>query len=100
MQSEFCRQEESKSKCSFNGSCVNHRQPLSKFAISTYGAMVPHYHRWEFFERFVRRTICVQRINKNDLNRTILGATAIKNVGDKARADSPNERNKYLAKAR
>ena len=47
MQSEICRREESKSKCSFNGSCVNHRQPLCKFAISIYAATVPHYHRWD-----------------------------------------------------
>ena len=47
MQSEICQQEESKNKCSFNGSCVNHRQPLSKLAISIYAATVPHYRRWD-----------------------------------------------------
>ena len=46
MESEICRQEESKTKCSFNGSCVNHRQPLSKFPISIHTVTVPHYHRW------------------------------------------------------
>ena len=47
MLSEICRQMESKSKCSFNGSCVNHRQTLAKFAFSIHAAIGPHYHRWD-----------------------------------------------------
>ena len=62
---------------------MNHRQPLSKFAISIHAAMVPHHHRWNELllnasleERFAFKE------TKNDLNRTILAATAIMCVGD------------------
>ena len=100
MQSEICRREESKSKCSFNGSCVNHRQPLSKFAISIYAATVPHYHRWDDLvldasidERFAFKE------TKSDLNHTILAATAIMCVGNLDRTPQ-NNGNNYLANAR
>ena len=62
---------------------MNHRQPLSKFVMSIYVVTVPHYHRWDdlllntsFDERFAFKE------TKNDLNPTILAATAIKCVGD------------------
>ena len=62
---------------------MNHRQTLSKFAIAIYAAMVPHYCRWgdlllsaSLEERFASKK------PKNDLNPTILAATAIMCVGD------------------
>ena len=56
---------------------------MSKFAISIYAAMVPHYHQWDdvllnaaIEERFVFKE------TKNDLNPTIFATTAIMCVGD------------------
>ena len=78
---------------------MNHRQPLSKFAIPTYATTVPHYHRWDDLVLNASIDDLRSKKPKNDLNHTILAATAIKCVGNLDRTPLTNGNN-YLANAR